>query len=187
MDMRRFFLVAELIGLTNIARGVVDVPASFDIALQDNMSAVSLTENQVSVRSFQTACFTNTNEIMEAVMEADISPVSTYTLCPNTVFDIGYLDEESSLVTNGSAPLLVRSNTHYVCGLGGDVSNNCILRGGDIQVLSSKRLFGESVSNARFHGIIFENALGVGVGLMNEGDITFQDCFIRVSNHSVLR
>jgi hypothetical protein len=83
-------------------------------------------------------------------------------------------------VVNGMAPLVVRSNTHYVCGDDGSSANSCVLRGGQVQALSSYGMFSEAATNCLFKGITFQNATGAGASLANVGDVTFDDCIFKV-------
>lgn len=120
---------------------------------------------------------------MNLVVDQDMSIENIYRLCANTTFDIGmFLTDENGTTTveGGMAPLLVRSNTRYVCGSNGALSNNCVLRGGEVQVLSSYSLFEEMVFNSSLQGITFHNATSFGAILSNEGELTFQDCAFTV-------
>ena len=127
-------------------------------------------------------CFSDTTALLQEVTQADTSEVTTYTLCPNTVFDIGRLDGLDGTVVGGMAPLVARSNTHYVCGENGSVADNCVFRGGQVQVFSSFSFFSESTTDCLIKGMTFEDANGAGASLGNVGDITFEDCIFRVSD-----
>ena len=125
-------------------------------------------------------CFSDTTLLLEFVIQADPSQVTTYTLCPNTVFDIGRLDGMDGDVVDGMAPLVARSNSHYICGDDGSVSNSCVFRGGQVQVFSSYAYFSESTTNCLIKGVTFESSDGAGASLGNVGEITFEDCIFKV-------
>lgn len=128
-------------------------------------------------------CYSNTTELMQAVEEANISEVTQYTLCPDTVFSIGDTDSYkngTTVVSGGMAPLLVRTNITYTCGSFGRSESNCVMEGGNVQVLSFPHLFQEAVENCFFEGITFRNASQSGVLLANEGSVMFDDCVFEV-------
>ena len=107
---------------------------------------------------------------------------NVYTLCSNTVFDIGVDDEEGNCCVDGMSRLYARNRTHIKCGGSGSSNNNCTIMGGQIQLLSRPQTFGETASTAViFQGITFEAAEDTGVLLGNGGDITFVDCIFK--NH----
>jgi hypothetical protein len=59
-----------------------------------------------------------------------------YKLCPNTIFDIGTMDENHECCIDGDARLVPRKDTTIQCGEDGLSTNNCTLRGGPVQVIS---------------------------------------------------
>lgn len=127
-------------------------------------------------------CYSDTTVLLQDIVNADTSIVTTYSLCGNQVYNIGVLfdDVNGTTLTGGMAPLTARTNTHYICGSTGDVLNNCVLTGGEVQVLSAFTLYQEEVTNCRLQGFTFSMALQAGAALGNSGDITFQDCIFQV-------
>jgi len=127
-------------------------------------------------------CYNSTDEILFDVIDVNTSEVTVFTLCPNTVYEIGsfQFDANGTLVSNGSVPLLARTNVHYACGLNGKVSDSCVLIGGDVQFLSGFTIFNEIVENALVKGITFRAAKDTGVVLTTEGDVTIEDCVLEV-------
>jgi len=135
-------------------------------------------------------CYTNTTALLEdvtALNSTQIAEVNVFNLCPNTTFQIGVFtldtDGSSSVMLDGTAPLVLRSNVQYVCGLNGDPADLCVLSGGEVQVLSGFSVFGEETTGALLKGITFQNANSDGAGavLANEGDVSFEDCIFEVS------
>jgi len=144
------------------------------VSAQINLSAASLLP--------PSGCYTDLKELDNRVANREnIFQVETYTLCPNTIYEIGFLG--SSGITEGGFPALtLRQNTRYICGEDGKSSNNCILTGGQIQVLSTFNSFnGESKSNILLKGLTFQKAESAGALLVAPGDVIFEDCIFRVS------
>jgi hypothetical protein len=101
-----------------------------------------------------------------------------YRLCPDTEFDLGYLNPDGEIV-DGQPYLMLRPNVIYQCGDDGSRSNNCILRGGDFAVTSFYGVFDgiyESVENTRIEGLTFVGQSLFAAVLEAAGDITFVDC-----------
>ena len=127
-------------------------------------------------------CYSDTTLLLQAMVNADTTIVTTYSLCSNTVYNIGTLlnTPQGTTLTGGMAPLTARTNSHFICGASGDISNNCVLSGGEVQVISAFSLYQEPVTNCRFQGFTFSMALQAGAALDNSGDVTFQDCVFEV-------
>ena len=106
-----------------------------------------------------------------------------FVLCPNTYFQVGtQTGPREPCCANGSAPLTFRQNSRFLCGKDGKSSNNCILKGGQFQAISTVRTFGkEKKLNVRVEGLTFEDGGNAGVLLAAGGDVTFVDCVFRVS------
>jgi hypothetical protein len=127
-------------------------------------------------------CFSNTT-ILFYFMKQEANPVASYiyTLCPNTVFDIGFLDEMGECCVRGMYALFTKSKSHIKCGESGSSDNNCTLLGGQVQVASGPTFFDEDVATeVVFQGITFEAAVDTGVLLSHRGDVTFIDCIFKV-------
>jgi hypothetical protein len=126
-------------------------------------------------------CYVNLQDLQTIVRFQDPTLSHTYTLCPNTVFNMGYLNASNVCCVDGYPPMWPRKDTTYQCGDDGSSSNNCILRGGSYQVTSFPFHFSyEEKTGAVFKGITFEQAAEVSVLLVNAGDFTFVDCIFQV-------
>ena len=127
-------------------------------------------------------CFDDLNEVSARVAAKNGYQVETYTLCPNTVYKIGSAGS-GSIFEDGFPPLTLRQNTRYICGSDGKSSNNCVLSGGQYQLLSMFSTFDYEIkSNIVLKGITFENGQTAGVLLVAPGDVIFDDCIFRVSH-----
>lgn len=127
-------------------------------------------------------CFSNTTTLFH-FMKQEANPVASYvyTLCPNTVFDIGFLDEMGECCVRGMNALFAKSKSHIKCGESGSSNNNCTLLGGQVQVASGPTFFDEdAATEVVFQGITFEAAVDTGVLLAHRGDVTFIDCIFKV-------
>jgi hypothetical protein len=95
----------------------------------------------------------------------------TYTICPNTVFD---LTGETEWELNG--------NTNYLCGFSASSASSCVVRGGDFQFSATSMPYGFSnKSNIRLYGFTFENA-GIATGVIaSSGNFEICDCIFKVS------
>ena len=129
-----------------------------------------------------TGCFTDLNEVSARVAAKNGFQVESYTLCPNTVYKIGSAGT-GTVFEDGFPPLTLRQNTRFICGSDGKSSNNCVLTGGQFQLLSLYNAFDfEIKSNIVLKGITFENGQTAGVLLVAPGDVIFDDCIFRVSH-----
>jgi hypothetical protein len=128
-------------------------------------------------------CYRNLTRIFEIEIEVqDETILRTYILCPDSVFDIGPLDEMGQL--SDQYPILPRSNAVYYCGEDGLSTNNCVLRGGPFQVLMGFKDSGaDGIKNVLIQGVTFEAADERALVLDKPGDITFIDCIVRVSEN----
>lgn len=142
------------------------------------LAAVSL--QQATGQAPGDPCFTNLTEIM--LLQATLDPLAdkVFTLCPNTIFDIGFPSSGGACCFDGQHPLVARQNTRFQCGETGASSNNCILRGGRSQFLSAPELLNEDNSRVQVAGLSFESAAFFTAVLGNAGSITFSDCVWRV-------
>jgi hypothetical protein len=131
-------------------------------------------------------CYDDLDEIYAREEKVTDSTVwREYILCPDTEYIIGTFNrfvDERILFVGGFTPISPRNNVHYKCGSDGSSSNNCVLVGGSFHVLSFGTQFEEVQGNVTMEGITFESAFRITLFLGNAGDITFQDCVIRVSD-----
>ena len=128
-------------------------------------------------------CFSNTTELFDSMYatttEQEEEAVGggrsyVYTLCPHTVYNIGFLDANGVCCEDGMDAIVVKSRTRIRCGESGSLDNNCTLLGGQIQLVSGPSFFGEDEAvEAVFEGITFEAAEDTGLLLAQRGDVTF--------------
>eukprot|EP00980_Cylindrotheca_fusiformis_P011279 scaffold2597_cov116-Cylindrotheca_fusiformis.AAC.7 len=121
-------------------------------------------------------------------MELNIQDTSIrrkYWLCPDTEFNMGYLDDNGGIV-DGQSYIMLRPNVIYQCGMDGSRSNNCTINGGDFALTSFYGVFDgiqETVDNAIIQGLTFSNQRFFAAVLEVAGDVTFVDCaFINQEN-----
>jgi hypothetical protein len=139
-------------------------------------------------RCQQQSCLTTTTELVDLENAVqDFSQLRSYTLCPNSIFEIALLDYSNDLVNGTGTPMIpIRPNMEIKCGVNGSRSNNCFVYGGDVQV-DATGYFGISngsvlsVDNVLLSGIIFSSSLGYSVWATRPGNLTFRDCEFQVS------
>jgi hypothetical protein len=128
-------------------------------------------------------CYDDLTVLYNDLQSADLLAQKTYTLCPNTVFEVGASSLFGECCSDGGQnPLVARPNTRFQCGEDGKSENGCVLRGGTFQFQStfSSSSVGTPNENVQVSGITFETAVNVGLILSQAGDVTFTDCIIRV-------
>jgi hypothetical protein len=127
-------------------------------------------------------CFTNLTEIEDLTKLKNPYFVETYVLCPNTIFQIGVVGPNNTIV-GGYNAIQPRANTVYTCGEDGKSSNNCIIRGGSYQVYHAFVTYNrENKVGVVFKGITFDDSIEGGLVLVAPGDTTFIDCVFSVSS-----
>jgi hypothetical protein len=127
-------------------------------------------------------CYTDLLEVENMLKLKNPFEVETYTLCPNTVYQMGTVDPETYEIVNGFRPIYTRSNSVFQCGEDGKSSNNCTITGGEYQVFHDFVAYNrENKVNVVIKGLTFEDAVGGGLIMAAPGDITLIDCIFRVS------
>jgi hypothetical protein len=126
-------------------------------------------------------CFSNLTKLGLAQATADPFVQKVWTLCPNTIFDIGFPFANGECCFIGQPPLVALENTRFQCGSDGLSSNNCTLRGGRSHFVSSRSAEETDNTNVQVAGMTFESANFFTAILDNAGDITFTDCVWKVS------
>jgi hypothetical protein len=132
------------------------------------------------------ACIQDFQEIYD--IESTISDTSvnrTYIICPNKLYDVGYLDSTFQNLRpkqSGGPPLPLRSNTKIQCGDNGSRENLCYITGGDLQVdgTSIRGMTDEAMENVQIQGFVFINANKYSFWATKRGSVTFRDCEWRV-------
>ena len=127
----------------------------------------------MSTQTAQAAsCIGNLAEL-DALQTARGNKVSThvtYILCPNTVYlptDFEYL--------------LLNGNATYLCGEDGSSANNCIIRGGYIQVAIFLYAYDRAPKdNILVSGFTFEDNPFNNLVVAMNGRSTFRDCIFKV-------
>ena len=126
-------------------------------------------------------CYSNLTEIYDLVSLKSPFIVETYILCPDTIYVMGSFDPVGDVNTEGWDPIFTRGNSIFQCGASGKSSNNCIIRGGDIQILHEAITYNkESKDNVVIKGITFEDASSGSI-ILASGHISIIDCIFRVS------
>jgi hypothetical protein len=127
------------------------------------------------------SCYSNLTTLYDDQQAGNIFVEKIYTLCPNTTFVVGVSDGQGGCCSEGQLFLSPRRNTRTQCGEDGKSSNNCVIVGGESQVIFLEMIEDEGGANVEFAGITFEDASLVTAFLGNAGDVSFTDCVFRVS------
>jgi hypothetical protein len=139
--------------------------------------SVFLASISASIVSSQNACLATINALaLEEAAIDDVSVMRKYTLCPNTVYAIGRLNNDNDVV-EGQAFLPLRPNLHVQCGPNGSHEDQCLMQGGSLQVDGSSAygISDSRVDNVILEGITFVNATR-NVWINKPGNVTFKDC-----------
>lgn len=137
-----------------------------------------------------TECVTSLAEIFLAeqplVTDAATSTVRTYTLCPNTTFQPGRVNQDTGEISGGDFPLVCRRNCRIKCGDDGSSGNNCKIGGiaGTYGIFMIPYLVfddkPEDASNIVVEGVTVEGFKSSGqiptLAASPKGSITFKDC-----------
>lgn len=130
----------------------------------------------------------NAITVAESLVGENTNETRVYTLCPNTIYNVGFLNFDREFF-RGQSPLPLRPNMLIRCGENGSRENGCIINGGDLQVDGTSK-FGvsdESIQNVIIRGLTFRNASMHNAWLQKPGDVQFQDCLFTVRClHSVI-
>lgn len=132
-------------------------------------------------------CYDSLMDIYDNEKAVDASIRRRYILCPNTTFNLGYMDE-MGYIKEGEPFLMLRPNVIYQCGDDGSRQNGCILKGGDFGLASFYGVYDgiyESVENVRIVGLTFQSQDLVAAVMEAAGDIEFIDCMFKVSNQHI--
>jgi hypothetical protein len=133
-------------------------------------------------------CISRLEDIFNAetlLTEQQLTEQRIYTLCPNTVFRPGPVDQNGAVIS-GDAPLATRSNAETRCGNTGKPTNNCTITGtGTYGIFAMSLLvYGEaSMENVVFKGLTIDSWIGEGqipvlVGA-DQGKVTFTECVFK--------
>jgi hypothetical protein len=133
-----------------------------------------------AVPTVRTACYKNLTLLFEDQEKTNPFVQKTFTLCPDTTFNIGFSDSGGECCFDGMRYLSARKNTRFQCGEDGKIENNCIITGGESHVVYVSLINDEDGDNVEFAGITFVDAKLVTLFLGNSGDISFIDCIFRV-------
>jgi hypothetical protein len=126
-------------------------------------------------------CFLDLDDLFERELAVqDTSIPRLYKLCANTDFVMGRNNENGPGFIGGFGPFSPRPNAMYQCGDNGLSADNCVFTDGSFQLISFGISFTEAQTNVTFKGVTFEAGYQGSMILANPGDITFDDCIIRV-------
>jgi hypothetical protein len=129
------------------------------------------------------ACYSNLTTLFIDQLDDDQFVQKTYTLCPNTTFNMGFSDSNGDCCFDGMIYLSARKNTRFQCGEDGKLENNCLITGGETHVVYVDLINDEDGDNVVFSGITFQDAKLVTLFLGNAGDISFIDCVFKVRKY----
>eukprot|EP00548_Thalassiothrix_antarctica_P002281 CAMPEP_0194138802 /NCGR_PEP_ID=MMETSP0152-20130528/8537_1 /TAXON_ID=1049557 /ORGANISM="Thalassiothrix antarctica, Strain L6-D1" /LENGTH=672 /DNA_ID=CAMNT_0038836393 /DNA_START=24 /DNA_END=2042 /DNA_ORIENTATION=+ len=146
----------------------------------------------------QPTCIYTIQQLIAMEDSSDYNSLREYTFCSNTLNKVADLNYSNKffLRAGESMPIPLRSNLHIKCGDDGKRSNNCVIRGGALQLDGTnyygiKRnsqsvssavervdldLDGSTIENVVIEGFIFEQSAKISVWANQRGDITFKDC-----------
>ena len=130
-------------------------------------------------------CYTDLRSLNADLMQKNPFDIETFTLCPNTIFEVGDNHGVELGFVNGDEPLRPRSNAILRCGESGSSQNNCTIRGGDAQFQMFLSHHPESFrENVLVQGITYESVspTRVALAIVAPGYIEFRDCVFKVRN-----
>ena len=110
------------------------------------------------------------------LIDASASNTRTYILCPDTTYELG-----SAGTAVSSLPVVInRPNMRVLCGFDGKRENNCVISGGETQLVVFNEfglsLSDNDVNNVQIRGITFQMAEKVNVVVALAGNIKLIDC-----------
>jgi hypothetical protein len=126
-------------------------------------------------------CYDNTTILREHLLLKNAFTPETYTLCSNTLFEVGVAAAPGQpCCLDGQAPLHPRSNAKIQCGPDGNPNNNCTFVGGNFQVFNVYTVFYDQPENAVIEGVTFKDAVSSAALLVNGGSVLFRNCIFEV-------
>ena len=129
-------------------------------------------------------CISNLTVLSEVVFSSPVFDLVEYTLCPNTVYQVGDV-VGGQCCRDGDSPLILRSNTIIQCGEDGSRANNCTFLGGQSHVTMAFEIFEEVVTGTEVRGMTFGDASVANVLLLGPGNVSFVDCSFSTRNARV--
>ena len=133
--------------------------------------AASMALNGVLAQSPCISTLTELTALQDARGKRTDTPV-TYIMCPNTVY-----------LVNDYELFELNGNANYLCGTSGASSNNCIVRGGAVQLSITLYPYGFSVKdNILISGFTFEQGELTNGVIAAGGQYTIRDCIFQVKN-----
>jgi hypothetical protein len=128
-------------------------------------------------------CYKSLWDVAVAMEAKNPFIVETYSLCPNTVYEIGDRDpNRPDCFVGGDTALQLRQYSIVQCGLDGASSNNCTIMGGFNQMVTTAGSYDiEKKNGIVVAGLTFARGRGGALLLAAEGDIEFRDCIFQVS------
>jgi hypothetical protein len=183
-------VVAQVAGTSNSSSNGTNINTSMTTVTVGGNTTTTSTSNITSSNTTRPACYTSFREIIVDMETKDPFSFATYIVCPNTIIEIGTMDEfDMTVFINGGPPLTLRQFSRVYCGEDGASSNNCTVRGGASQVDVSSFMFSSEVKKRmEVKGFTFEAAKSFAVfAFFAEGDLLFEDCIFRnISQGGVL-
>lgn len=130
-------------------------------------------------------CISDFNKIYDAERAVSNTNVQrTYTICPNKLYEVGFLDFNNNLRArqSGGPPLPLRPNVKYQCGDNGARENLCWITDGHLQVDGTgiRGLDDDHLRNVELVGFVFIGSIQHSTWITKPGNIKFRDCEWRV-------
>ena len=123
----------------------------------------------------QAECFSNLTVLAAAMSAGPVFETVEYTLCPNTVYQVGNL-VAGRCCEGGDSPIFLRANSIIKCGDDGALANNCTFIGGQSHVAVFFELFEELVTGSEIRGITFGESSFANLLLASPGSFSLIDC-----------
>ncbi|KAG7374205.1 hypothetical protein IV203_013300 [Nitzschia inconspicua] len=142
-------------------------------------SSRTLQQTTITASSSCIQDFQELYDLESAILDTSVN--RTYVICPNKLYEVGYLDSFfHNLRQNqaGGPPLPLRSNMTIRCGDDGSIANLCFITGGHLQVdgTAMRGIDDTAIENVLLEGFVFINANKYSFWATKRGSVTFRDC-----------
>jgi hypothetical protein len=127
-------------------------------------------------------CIDDLQVLHDREARAATSSQRTYVLCPNKIYEVGYLDFNYNLRRqnrdDAGPPIPLRPNLHVKCGENGLRKDNCWIVGGHLQVdgTAIRGITDRKLDNVVIEGLTFQSSIDHSVWITKPGSITFKQC-----------
>lgn len=130
----------------------------------------------------QQGCYGSLWDVAVAMEQKNPFQPETFILCPNTEYRIGDRDpSQPECFFDGDTTIQLRQFSKISCGEDGSSQNNCTIKGGFSQMVTTAGSYNlEQKTRIVVEGITFAQGRGASLFLAAGGDIVFQDCVFKV-------